>query len=370
MASVTRDTPSPGRLVWRSTDLAAPLLVWFAQARRPLPWREQREPYGVWISEMMLQQTQVETVLPYYRRWMERFPTVRAVAEAPLDDVLKLWEGLGYYSRARNLHRAAQAMVARHGGALPETVEDLVALPGIGRYTAGAIASIAFGLPVPLVDGNVARVLSRLFAMTEPPRSRAGQARLWHWAAAALPPRQPGAFNEALMELGALICRPKAPQCLLCPLQARCAARLNGNPERFPVRPPRMVRPVRHGVLLLAQRRGRLLVRQRPPGGLWGGLWEFPWIERGKDEDASAALRQLRTGLGLPRRPAAHGCGAVSHGLTHFQLELDCYSLALKAKPPAQDDAALRWVTRAELAGIALGRLHHKALALLTGDGR
>jgi A/G-specific adenine glycosylase len=345
--------------------VAAPLLAWFAQARRPLPWRERYDPYAVWISEMMLQQTQVETVLPYYRRWMERFPTLRSVAAAPLEAVLKAWEGLGYYARARNLHRAARMVVERHGGAFPDTMAGLIALPGIGPYTAGAIASIAFNRPVALVDGNVARVLSRLFAVGESPRSPAGRQRLWHLAEAALPPKQPGAFNEALMELGALICRPRAPKCLLCPLRGGCQARLSGDPERFPARAARKARPVRRGVLLLALQGERLLVRRRPPGGLWGGLWEFPWTERQAEESPRETVRRLAREMGLPNRPAAKAGGAVSHGLTHFQLELDCFVLAVASRSARPAGADARWVTREEWGALALGRLHHKALELL-----
>jgi A/G-specific adenine glycosylase len=348
--------------------LAPPLLAWFAEARRPLPWREGYGAYAVWMSEMMLQQTQVETVLPYYRRWMERFPSVSAVAEAPLADVLKLWEGLGYYSRARNLHRAARTVVERHNGEIPDTVDALLALPGIGRYTAGAIASIAFNRAVPLVDGNVARVLSRVFGLKQPPRSPAGQRVLWDVAEAALPAERARDFNESLMELGALICRPRGPQCLLCPLATLCRARMDGNPEAYPVREPRKARPVRQGAMLLAQAGYKLLVRQRPPGGLWGGLWEFPWTEVPPQETPSAALRRLAKTLGLPGRMAATACGSVSHGLTHFQLELDCFSAKLRAPTPLAQESTARWVSRAELKALALGRFNHKALALLKSE--
>jgi A/G-specific adenine glycosylase len=256
-------------------------------------------------------------------------------------------------------------VVERHGGVLPDSIAGLMALPGIGRYTAGAIGSIAFNRPAALVDGNVARVLSRLFAVAESPRGPAGQQRLWHLAEAALPPKRPGAFNEALMELGALICRPRAPQCRLCPLQSGCRARLSGDPVRFPVRAARKARPVRRGVLLLARRGDRLLVRRRPPGGLWGGLWEFPWTERQAEESPRDAVRRLAREMSLPSRPAAQACGAVSHGLTHFQLELDCFVLVAATPSARSPDADVRWVTRDEWEALALGRLHHKALELL-----
>lgn len=369
--------------------LASSLNAWFQSARRPLPWREAYEPYAVWIAEMMLQQTQVDTVLPYYRRWMERFPTVAAVAAAPLETVLKAWEGLGYYGRARNLHRTAQAIVKRHGGRVPEDVAALRALPGVGPYTAGAIASIAFNRPEPLVDGNVARVLGRLDAVTADPASPAGRGAAWASAgrllagalAEGIAPRE---FNEALMELGALVCRPRAPQCLLCPWQADCRARLTGNPEAYPPRGTRKARPVRRGVMLLARRPSpsgepAWLLRRRPPRGVWGGLWEFPWAEpQGEEESAASLCAALLAELGESRSVDADGVpltplGHVSHGLTHFQLELDCVLLALPGSPPGSPASAtagaaeprVRWVTRAELEALPLARLSHKALALV-----
>lgn len=344
-------------------------MAWFARARRDLPWRRDYDPYGVWVAEMMLQQTQVETVLPYYRRWMARFPTLASVAAAPLAEVLKHWEGLGYYARARNLHRAAQAVVERHQGRLPETVEELTVLPGIGRYTAGAIASIAFNHPAPLVDGNVARVLSRVAALKHPARGPEGQRVLWALAQAALPPESPRAFNEALMELGALVCRPRAPECPRCPLALHCRARRLGDPEAYPVRPRRRARLVRKGVMLLARAGQRMLVRRRPPGGLWGGLWEFPWRELHDGESPAAALRRLAAELGLAMDGRACAGGALVHGLTHFRLELTCFTAHIKGYPRQNDDGGTRWVTPAELKALALGRLNHKALALLNTPG-
>ncbi|HEX7926407.1 MAG TPA: A/G-specific adenine glycosylase [bacterium] len=364
------DTRSREELFQQAPVLAAPLLAWFAEARRALPWRERYEPYAVWISEMMLQQTQVETVLPYYRRWMERFPSVEAVAEAPLADVLKLWEGLGYYSRARNLHRAAQVVMDQHGGTCPSTVEALLELPGIGRYTAGAIASIAFNQPVPLVDGNVVRVLSRVFAVRESYKRPEGQRLLWGLAEAALPHDRPREFNEGLMELGALICRPRAPNCLLCPWSAHCQARELGNPEAFPVREARKARPVRHGVLLLAQNGDALLVRQRPADGLWGGMWEFPWIERTAKEPSDAAVQRLMGELSLRGKVSPAEVGQVSHGLTHFQLELACFTARFKTAKAPPPESAAKWVSPAELKALALGRFNHKALALLKASAK
>jgi A/G-specific adenine glycosylase len=350
--------------------LTRALLRWFARARRTLPWRERYDPYTVWVSEMMLQQTQVETVLPYYARWLERFPTVAAVAQAPLEAVLKAWEGLGYYARARNLHRAARVIQERFGGRVPDGLDDLLSLPGVGCYTAGAIASIGYNRPVPLVDGNVGRVLGRLLALEHPARSPAGQRALWRHAQALLPPRRARDFNQALMELGALVCRPKAPDCPACPVRGQCRARALGDPARYPPRSVKRARPVRRGVLLLLRRGARLLLRQRPASGLWGGLWEFPWAECAPGEAPAEAARRLAESL--PGRAPSQAAlrpahvGAVSHALTHFQLELECYAADRgRGSPTAAPGHFWRWVTRRELAALPLARPNHKALALL-----
>src|SRR6185369_3543428 len=206
-------------------EFSRKLLAWYGRHKRALPWRDVGDPYRTWISEIMLQQTQVDTVIPYYQRWLERFPTVQALAESPLNDVLALWEGLGYYSRARNLHRAAQQVAAERGGALPQTVDELLALPGIGRYTAGAIASIAFGVDAPVLDGNVKRVLARVFDIQTDVKSPAGARELWALAASLVPSGRAGDYNQALMDLGATLCTPRAPACDICPVRELCAAR-------------------------------------------------------------------------------------------------------------------------------------------------
>jgi A/G-specific adenine glycosylase len=391
-------TPLP-RSVRELRAIREAVEAWFREARRPLPWRERYDPYEVWIAEVMLQQTQVDTVIPYHRRWLERFPDVASVAAAPEEAVLKAWEGLGYYARARNLRRASQAIVTRHGGRLPERLEELLALPGVGRYTAGAIVSIGYNRPAPLVDGNVARVLGRLFALDVPARSTAGQARLWAWAEALVPPAPkevpaasgavkagaaaaspaetgPRAFNQGLMELGALICRQRAPHCLLCPLSDPCRARQTGDPERFPPPAVRRARPWREGALLLLEREGRLLVRRRPSQGVWGGLWELPWAERGRGETARAAARRLLADLGCRGAGRLRLLGPLEHGLTHFTLALECFAARLDGPPGAEEGPAgagepshpLRWVSRAELAALPLARLTHKALALADPD--
>src|SRR6185503_9991928 len=220
-------------------NVADALVGWYRGARRDLPWRRTRDPYAIWVSEVMLQQTRVTVVVPYWQRWMARFPSPAALAGAPLDDVLAAWSGLGYYGRARNLHRGAREVVARYGGRLPDSAGELRTLPGIGRYTAGAIASMAFDRQEPLVDGNVARVLARVFAVEEDVKSAAGQNRLWQLAADLVPSEAPGDFNQALMELGATLCAPAAPRCAGCPLAADCRAHREGRTDELPRLPAR-----------------------------------------------------------------------------------------------------------------------------------
>ncbi len=258
------------------------LLEHYDAHRRDLPWRESREPYRVWVSEIMLQQTRVETAVPYYRRWMERFPTIEALADGDEEAVLKAWEGLGYYSRARNLRRSALIVRERLGGVLPEDSQSLKTLPGIGEYSAGAIASIAYGEVVPAVDGNARRGLSRLFDLADPTdaslRKRAGE---------LVDPDRPGDWNQALMELGATICTARSPGCTVCPLTGQCRARAEGTQELRPAskRRPR-VRTVSYAVLVARNPAGELLMVRRPPDGLLGGLWEFPAVEIGAEEAA------------------------------------------------------------------------------------
>lgn len=286
-----------------------PLLEWYRKVRRDLPWRRSRNPYHIWISEIMLQQTRVETVIPYYNRFMELFPTVDKLAAAPEEQVLKAWEGLGYYSRARNLQAAAREVVEQHGGVVPDTLEGVSALRGIGPYTAGAILSIAYNKPEPAVDGNVMRVLSRYFELEEDiakPSTRVGIEKL---AKALIPQGEAGDFNQALMELGATICTPKAAHCLPCPVMERCAARLAGRVEELPVKakakPPR---PEARAVALIegaGSNAGRILIRQRPADGLLARLWELPHVELPQDAFglAPGSLGAGAKGRGRPAAP-------------------------------------------------------------------
>lgn len=353
----------------RVARIRARLLDWYALHRRDLPWRRTRDPYAIWISESMLQQTRVDTVIPYYQRFLTRFPDVGTLARADLEDVLGLWSGLGYYSRARNLHRAAQCLVDHHGGVLPEDADALRALPGVGRYTAGAVASIAFDRPEPIVDGNVTRVLARLFAIEDEVGTPIATRRLWALAAQLAEGPRPGDLNQALMELGARRCTPRAPRCGDCPLLRSCAAQRRGDPEALPVRArkarPRAVEAVAGWVL----RRGAVLAVQRPARGLMGGLWELPGGDLLAGEAPRAAmLRTLRERVGLTVRGATLS-GAVDHAFTHLRLRLH----VLRCSTPVgrvrlRDFSAFRWLAPGAIGALPHGAATRKVLALLHGE--
>jgi A/G-specific adenine glycosylase len=346
------------------------LLAWYRSARRDLPWRRTRDPWAIWVSEAMLQQTRVEVVIPYYERFLARFPDPGALACADLDEVLGLWAGLGYYSRARNLKAAAER-VSASGGRVPDSVEALMSLPGVGRYTAGAIASIAFDRPAPIVDGNVARVLARLRGIREPVDEAAGRARLWAEAEALAAGPHPGDLNQALMELGATVCTPRAPRCPTCPVARRCAARAAGNAEALPRRAPRRAPRRIRAVAALVLRGGRALAVQRPARGLLGGLWELPGGEVAGAADRAALARILRERTGL-EVGAADAVGRLEHGFSHRTLELRLFRCA--AKPGRVRLAGWqrhRWVTAAAFARLPLGTLDRRALAVaLDREGR
>ena len=271
--------PSSAARIHADGDLHAALLRWYEGQARDLPWRRTRDPYAIWVSEVMLQQTQVSVVLPYWTAFLARFPDVGALARASLDEVLAAWRGLGYYARARNLHRAAQAVAERHGGRLPDDVDALRALPGFGRYTVGAVASIAFGRAVPLVDGNVARVLARLFGVEGATGDASREKRLWALAEALVEGERPGDWNQALMELGATVCRPEQPTCLLCPLRARCVALAAGKVTEIPAPKVPSRRQALHLAVVAARRGDAVLLVRRDGTGLFGGLWELPGVE-------------------------------------------------------------------------------------------
>ena len=316
-------------------DVAAPLLDWWDAGHAALPWRRTREPYAIWVAEVMLQQTQIATVIPYYERWMAQFPTVADVAAVPLAQVLKAWEGLGYYSRARHLHAAAHQIMQEHGGKMPQTVAGLQRLPGIGRYTAGAIASIAFGERAPVLDGNVTRTLTRLFDIADDVTQTATKRQLWALAERLVPAKRPGDYNQALMELGQTICTPANPGCLLCPLRHHCAAAARGTQLERPVRPPRKNTPHYDVVAGIIWREdGRFLIAQRPLDGLLGGLWEVPGGKCEPGESHAQALRReiqeelaLEIAVGQPQI-------SIKHAYTHFHITLHAYHAVYQGGQP------------------------------------
>ena len=378
----------------RRVRLAVPaLLNWFRRGPRDLPWRRTRDPYGIWVSEIMLQQTQVKTVIPYWERWMRKLPTLQSLAQARPEKVLKLWEGLGYYTRARNLQKAARVVVEKHGGRFPGSFEEILALPGVGRYTAGAICSIAFNQPAPVVDGNVTRVLCRLFCIRGDPKQKKINARLWKLAeslvqeAAAIKQRpQLSTFtsqlsfncshlNQSLMELGAVICTPRQPKCADCPLRSHCVAYQKGCAGSLPNSGRRAATTARRYVALVVERRGRFLVRQRAAGTVNAGLWEFPNVEV-----------QARDRISL-NTPTLEPLCTIRHSITRYRISLEAFyvhsrqlkeALAVKSEirnPKSEIKVSLLafaaarsdgcWLRLRDLRRLAFTGAHRKVLAAL-----
>lgn len=335
--------------------LHASLLGWFDREQRDLPWRRTRDPYAIWLSEVMLQQTQVTTVIPYWERFLARFPTVSDLAAAELPELLSMWSGLGYYARARALHRSAQAIAQQHGGQLPRTAAQLRELPGFGPYTSGAVASIAFGESTPLVDGNVIRVFARLFGIDGDPSSKGVIERMWAQAAALVPAERPGDFNQALMELGATVCAPRSPRCLLCPVQRECVALATGRVEQLPSPKAKKARKALTLTAAVVRREGRVLLARRPESGLFGGLFELPSVE----------------GEGLA---ALFGAGAVQgellatveRTLTHRDLRLQLFAFEVGRLPKQLGDyLEHRFVRPEELDGLGLSTAARACLEAL-----
>jgi len=310
------------------------ILEWYNSNARCLPWREQPDPYRIWVAEVMLQQTRVETVLPYYQRWMDRFPTIIALSDASLQEVLTVWEGLGYYQRARNLHQAAQIIVAKFEGEIPNDPKILNSLPGIGKYTAAAIASIAFDLDEPVLDGNVRRVLARLFDLRIPVSSNQAQKRLWQLATSLLPPGRAGDFNQALMDLGATICTPRQPSCPKCPVNQMCQAFTLGLQNERPILKQRTVIPHYTVTAAVIQQNGCVLIAQRPPDGLLGGLWEFPGGKVQPEEDLDTCLeREIREELDV-KISVGEPLGIHHHAYSHFKVTLHAFRCKLLSGEP------------------------------------
>ncbi len=351
----------------RMRAIARALLAWFDPSRRPMPWRDTRDPYRIWVSEIMLQQTTVAAVVPYYERFVAALPDAAALAAAPPDAVMKLWEGLGYYSRARNLHEAAKIVAGRHGGELPSTAAALAALPGIGPSTAGAIASIAFGRDEPVLDGNVKRVAARLLGMrgdfTRPASLRA----LWDASRSLILPGRGRETALALMDLGNLVCTPRAPRCPECPLRRGCRARRDGTAEEIPRKSGR--KPLPHHdvvVAVIEDAGGRVLIGRRPDSGLLGGLWAFPGGKREKGETLEAALaREIEGDLGIAIAVGGK-IGVVRHAYSHFRVTLHAYRCRASGKGPSRPRGA-KWVPVARLSDYALPRTNRKIADLLAG---
>jgi A/G-specific adenine glycosylase len=351
----------------RSLTFQPDLLAWYDRAAADLPWRRTQDPYHVWLSEIMLQQTQVETVIPYFERFLAAFPTVQALADAPLDNVLKLWEGLGYYSRARNLHRAAQMIAHDMGGVNPTTAEGWQQLPGIGRYTAGAIASIAFGEVAPVLDGNVIRVFSRLLDLEADETQNDTKNQLWQQAENWMPDTRPGDYNQALMELGRTICKPRNPLCGQCPIREYCLAYQHGTQDERPVKTPRAVTPhydVAAGIIW--NKNNKLLIAQRPLEGLLGGLWEFPGGKQEPDESLPECLqRELREELAIEVR-VGELFTVVRHGFTHFRITLHAFTCQYISGPPQSIGVRdWAWVTVDQLDRYSFGKADREIITAL-----
>ncbi len=347
------------------------LLAWFARHRRDLPWRHDRDPYRIWVSEVMLQQTQVATVIPYFDRFLARFPTLADLAAADEQAVLRLWEGLGYYRRARDLHRSARLLVADHGGRIPDDPAVVSCLPGFGRYTCNAVLSQAFDRRLPILEANSQRVLSRLFGWAEDPRQGPARQRLWLAAERVLPQKHVGEFNQALMELGALVCAPAAPRCSACPLAGRCIANGLGLQEKIPARPTAAATISVQEVGVVLRRGRRLLLVQRPSSGRWAGLWEIPHgpVQASEIPEA-AAVRLLRELTDLEAKPGAEVL-TIRHALTRFQITMLCLEARYTSGTFRSDFYAQAvWVTPTELASYPVSRPQRKLAEALNAPER
>jgi A/G-specific adenine glycosylase len=345
------------------TAFAAEIVSWQrAHGRHDMPWQESRDPYRIWISEIMLQQTQVATVIPYYDRFMKRFPTVAALASAPLDDVLALWSGLGYYSRARNLHRAAVTIRDVHHGQFPETVQAIEALPGIGRSTAAAIAVFAFGAREAILDGNVKRVLARVCGIAGYPGDSGTADRLWQAAERLLPERDVEAYTQGLMDLGATVCLRRRPLCDRCPAAARCVALAQNRTHELPSPRPRKPLPHRATVMLVLEHAGKVLLEKRPAPGIWGGLWCFPEVNA---LDEAVGFCRARFGANVE---SVEPLPDITHGFTHFSLTISPRRVAVSGVAPHASQYGYLWLRRDEARRAGIPAPVARILDLLTSS--
>jgi A/G-specific adenine glycosylase len=343
------------------------LTAWYVRHARPLPWRNTRDPYRIWISEIMLQQTTVAAVVPYFERFLRRFPTLAILAAARESEVLRRWEGLGYYSRARNIHKTARQIVGENGGVFPDDVAALRDLPGIGRYTAGAIASFAFERAAPILEANTLRLYSRLLGFRGDPRSAAGQKLLWEFAEQIVPRKRPGRFNQALMELGATLCSAENPDCLRCPVRTLCTASMNGWQHEIPVRALRTAPTPVTEVAVAIQRGKRYLLLKRPAGERWAGLWDFvrfAWMADGS-MSTTVLARAVRNETGLAVT-IGKALAQFRHSVTRFRITLCCYKAEWAAGELSGSNREFRWVTPAQLSRFPLSVTGRQLARLLT----
>jgi A/G-specific adenine glycosylase len=339
---------------------ASKLIAWQKRhGRHDLPWQNTRDAYALWVSEIMLQQTQVAAVIPYYQRFMQRFPDIGALAAASRDEVLAHWSGLGYYSRARNLHEAAQIVAREHGGAFPEDYEQVLALPGIGRSTAAAVCVFAFGARRAILDGNVKRVLARYFGIEGYPGDRRIEEDLWSRAQAMLPAREIEAYTQGLMDLGAGVCARRRPRCEACPLHGDCIARQRGLVDRLPTPKPKKTLPHKTTVMLVLQHAGEVLLEKRPATGIWGGLWSFPELAPGEDAAAICAQRFGARVMALQALPV------LEHGFTHFRLSITPQRLRVTALAPRAAEAGHVWLPLAQARTAAIPTPVRRILSVL-----
>lgn len=342
------------------------ILNWYARHARKLPWRNHPDPYAIWVSEIMLQQTQVTTVIPFFERWMERFPDISMLADASEQEVLSSWEGLGYYARARNLHKAAQLVKTEYGGVLPREIPELQKLPGVGRYTAAAIASMAYGIDAATLDGNLKRVFARVFNITLPVNTSPGEKKLWELAEQYLPKGRAGEYNQALMDLGATICIPKQPICPKCPVKNMCEAFALDLQDGLPVVNKKPVAPIRIHAAAVVIEDGKALMMLRPSKGLLGGMWEFP-ASRVNTDPALALPETLENKYGLKVVPVSLLI-IINHAYTHFKLTEHVFSCTLKKRSTFQDN--YRWIPVGELDQYPMGKVDRRiANKLMTENG-
>lgn len=347
------------------------LMKWYLANKRDLPWRRSQSPYAIWVSEVMLQQTRVNTVIDYYRNFLKTFPNLKQLAQADLQSVLKVWEGMGYYGRARNLHRAAKIIRQEHGGRIPDRWDAIRSLPGVGDYIASAVLSIAYGRAYAVVDGNVKRVLARLYKIEAPVNQSSAKTVFESAANKILDPQQPGIFNQAVMELGALVCRPRNPSCNNCPLNTFCSAYLDGQVTGFPKRRKQKATPQYHITVGVVYKNDRVLITQRKAEGLLGGLWEFPGGKIKEDESPQAAcIREIKEEVNLDVSIDRH-LTQVKHAYTHFKIVMEVFCCRyVSGRVYLRGPVAYRWIRLDEYRNYPFPKANHKFLPLLTKDDK